>query len=57
MSVLVFDFGDGVQPGVSPYRGAARSQDGKLWFANFSVLQMIDPNLLTDQCDATSRPC
>jgi signal transduction histidine kinase/ligand-binding sensor domain-containing protein len=39
----VFDALDGVQPGLAPFQGAARSPDGKLWFVNGSVLQVIDP--------------
>jgi ligand-binding sensor domain-containing protein len=38
-----FDALDGVQPGNAFYKTAARSTDGRLWFANGSVLQMIDP--------------
>jgi ligand-binding sensor domain-containing protein len=34
---------DGAQPGRVPFQGAARSTDGKLWFANYSGLQVIDP--------------
>jgi signal transduction histidine kinase/ligand-binding sensor domain-containing protein len=39
----VFDSFDGVQPGRAPFRSAARSPDGRLWFVNLSLLQMIDP--------------
>jgi ligand-binding sensor domain-containing protein len=39
----VFDVYDGAQPGEAPWTPAARSTDGRLWFANGSVLQMIDP--------------
>jgi signal transduction histidine kinase/streptogramin lyase len=42
----VFDAADGFQPGVPPFAGAARSTDGRLWFANASTLQMIDPEHL-----------
>ena len=38
---------DGAQPGWAPFAGAARSPDGRLWFANGLVLQMIDPDHLT----------
>jgi signal transduction histidine kinase len=34
---------DGAQPGRVPFQGAARSPDGKLWFANYTALQVIDP--------------
>jgi signal transduction histidine kinase len=42
----IFDSIDGVQPGLAPFQGAALSPDGKLWFANESVLQVIDPDHL-----------
>ena len=35
------------QPGRAPFAGAARSPDGRLWFANGDVLQMIDPGHLS----------
>jgi len=41
-----FDAFDGVQPGHAPFGGASRSPDGRLWFANGVVLQMIDPDQL-----------
>src|SRR5258708_19489242 len=43
VQVKTFDAFDGVQPGRAPFAGAARSPDGRLWFANGVVLQMIDP--------------
>ena len=43
-----FDLLDGVIPGTSFYRPAARSTDGRLWFANGGVLQMIDPAHLAE---------
>ena len=42
----VFDTYDGAQPGSAVWESAARSGDGRLWFANGSVLQMIDPDHL-----------
>ena len=38
-----FDAIDGVQAGLASFQGAARDTDGKLWFANASAVQMIDP--------------
>jgi signal transduction histidine kinase/ligand-binding sensor domain-containing protein len=38
-----FDVFDGVQPQSAPFRTAARSPDGRLWFVNLTLLQMIDP--------------
>jgi signal transduction histidine kinase/ligand-binding sensor domain-containing protein len=43
---------DGFLPDYVPFEGAAKSPDGRLWFANGAKLQMIDPphmsrNLLT----------
>jgi signal transduction histidine kinase len=43
----VLDAFDGVQPGSAPFVGGARSTDGRLWFANGLVLQMLDPARLT----------
>ena len=42
----VFDPYEGAQPGRAFWESAARSGDGRLWFANGSVLQMIDPDHL-----------
>jgi C4-dicarboxylate-specific signal transduction histidine kinase/ligand-binding sensor domain-containing protein len=39
----IFDSSDGVQPEGAPFRSAAMSPDGRLWFVNLSLLQMIDP--------------
>jgi signal transduction histidine kinase len=39
----LFDVFDGVQPGNAPFAPAVKSPDGRLWFVNGSVLQMIDP--------------
>lgn len=47
LRLRVFDAFDGVQPGRAPFGGAARSTDGRLWFANGFMLQMIDPGRLT----------
>jgi signal transduction histidine kinase/ligand-binding sensor domain-containing protein len=49
-----FDEFDGVQPGRAPFQGAARSNDGRLWFANGVNLQMIDPAHLNE--NATPPP-
>jgi Y_Y_Y domain len=38
-----FDALDGVEPGNAFYQPAARSKDGRIWFATGSVLQMVDP--------------
>ena len=40
---LVLDVFDGAQAGRASFPGAARSVDGRLWFANTAALQMIDP--------------
>jgi ligand-binding sensor domain-containing protein len=37
---------DGALPGNAFYNPAARSRDGRLWFANGNVLQMVDPSSL-----------
>jgi signal transduction histidine kinase/ligand-binding sensor domain-containing protein len=46
VQLRTFDAFDGVQPGLAPFQAAARSVDGRLWFANGVVLQMIDPGHL-----------
>jgi PAS domain S-box-containing protein len=41
----LFDAFDGAQPYLPPFRPVAtRSSDGRLWFANDTVAQMIDPD-------------
>jgi ligand-binding sensor domain-containing protein/two-component sensor histidine kinase len=47
VQLKILDVFDGVQPGRAPFEGAARSPDGRLWFANGDVLQMIDPGHLS----------
>ena len=43
VQVRTYDSFDGVEPGLAPFQAAARSADGRLWFANDSGLQMLDP--------------
>jgi signal transduction histidine kinase/ligand-binding sensor domain-containing protein len=44
VGVRIFDAFDGAQPGSSPFGpSAAMSPDGRLWFANYVSLQMINP--------------
>ena len=40
----VFDVFDGALPGRAPFGSAAKTADGRVWFADGVVLQMIDPN-------------
>jgi signal transduction histidine kinase/ligand-binding sensor domain-containing protein len=47
VQLKTFDAFDGVQPGRAAFGAATRSPDGRLWFANGVVLQMIDPGHLT----------
>jgi ligand-binding sensor domain-containing protein/signal transduction histidine kinase len=47
LDVRVFDVFDGARPGQAPFQPAARSPDGRLWFANGRSLQMIDPAKLS----------
>jgi signal transduction histidine kinase/ligand-binding sensor domain-containing protein len=44
----VLDVFDGAQPGAAPFPAVARSADGRLWFGNGSVLQMVDPAHLAE---------
>ena len=44
VSVKVFGALDGVRPAAAPFQPrASRAPDGRLWFANETVVQMIDP--------------
>jgi signal transduction histidine kinase/ligand-binding sensor domain-containing protein len=40
----IFDAFDGAHPSKSYFNGAARTPDGRLWFVNSTVLQMVDPS-------------
>ena len=47
IQVRVFDIFDGVMPGLSTFQPAvSRSADGRLWFGNDAVVQMLDPGRL-----------
>jgi signal transduction histidine kinase/ligand-binding sensor domain-containing protein len=46
VSVRVFDAFDGAYPAPAPFRSATRSPDGRLWFINERMVQMIDPGHL-----------
>jgi signal transduction histidine kinase/ligand-binding sensor domain-containing protein len=39
----LFDSLDGARPGPADFNPAAKTRDGRLWFVNSVVLQMIDP--------------
>ena len=43
----VVDVSDGVRPGRPNFNPMARTPDGRLWIANSSSLQMVDPGHLT----------
>jgi signal transduction histidine kinase/streptogramin lyase len=47
LKARVFDALDGVQAGLSHFSGSSKAPDGRLWFANNSVAQTIDPAHLT----------
>jgi signal transduction histidine kinase/ligand-binding sensor domain-containing protein len=47
LKTRVFDALDGVQAGSSHFSGSSKAPDGRLWFANNSVAQTIDPAHLT----------
>jgi PAS domain S-box-containing protein len=49
-----FDTLDGARPGRVSFNPAAKSPDGRLWFVNGTVLQMIDPSHLPG--DGTVSP-
>lgn len=47
LEVTSFDSSDGALPGVADFKPAAsKSADGRLWFANNDILQVIDPSRL-----------
>ena len=46
LNLRIFDEFSGVRPGLAPFQKTARTPDGRLWFANNIVLQMIDPHHL-----------
>jgi signal transduction histidine kinase/ligand-binding sensor domain-containing protein len=47
VAARTFDATDGVQPGVASFTPAAQmGPDGRLWFANGKVIQMIDPEAI-----------
>jgi PAS domain S-box-containing protein len=48
VQVRVFDALDGARPGRVSFNPATKSADGRLWFVNNVVLQMIDPSHLSD---------
>ena len=43
LNLRVFDTLDGFSPGLGHFNTSAKTPDGRLWFANGSVLQVIDP--------------
>jgi PAS domain S-box-containing protein len=43
----LFDWMDGIRVLFPPFEGAARSGDGRIWFNNQSVLQVVDPAHIT----------
>lgn len=43
LTLKVFDVIDGFEPGWAPFNSSAKTPDGRLWFANDSVVQVIDP--------------
>jgi signal transduction histidine kinase/ligand-binding sensor domain-containing protein len=44
----LFDVVDGARADAAPFSGATRTPDGRLWFANDDVAQVVDPQLLAD---------
>jgi signal transduction histidine kinase/ligand-binding sensor domain-containing protein len=43
LTTRVFDTSDGVQPGLAHFNAGVKTPDGRLWFANGNVVQVIDP--------------
>ena len=47
LKLRVFGTLDGVQPGFGNFSSSARTPDGRLWFANGNVAQVVDPAHIT----------
>jgi PAS domain S-box-containing protein len=47
LSLRVFDTFEGFRPGFGHFNTSAKTPDGRLWFANGSVLEAIDPAHVT----------
>ena len=45
----IYDRLDGAQPNAAYFNSAAYSPDGRVWFANGQVVQMVDPSKLSRQ--------
>ncbi len=43
LKLKTLDVSDGVQPGLGHFNTSTKTPDGRLWFANSHVLQMVDP--------------
>ena len=46
MQTRLYDRLDGAQPNAPYFNSAAYSEDGRVWFANGQVVQMVDPSTL-----------
>ena len=40
----LFDVFDGALPGRAPFSSTAKTPDGRVWFASYAEVQMVDPN-------------
>jgi len=49
LQTRVFDAFDGAQPNVAPFDSAACSRDGRVWFVNGIVVQVVDPSRLSQK--------
>jgi len=49
MQTRVYDQLDGARPSKPYFNSAAYSQDGRVWFANGVVVQMVDPSELSEK--------
>ena len=47
LKLKTLDVSDGVQPGLGHFNTSTKTPDGRLWFANSYVLQMVDPALMS----------
>ena len=47
MQTRIYDRLDGAQPNAPYFNSAAYSPDGRVWFVNGQVVQMVDPSALS----------
>jgi len=54
VQMRLYDRLDGAQPNAAYFNSAAYSADGRVWFANGQVVQMVDPSALSRKAPAAA---